>query len=345
MNVGYLILYLSYLTKKRNTMDKNTIWKLITRQLPRDKEKQIWDEITQSPELLATYKDLKKSWSLSGYQQQFSDEQLKQRYSQFRRKYKKQSIGAKRLKQIVSYAAAMLLAFASSYTLWHISNRNTPPMQQVLHFEAGQGSINNFVLADGSVIWLNSNSFIDIVTIEDNSVEVNLTGEALFDVVHNDNRRFIVNARNLVIEDLGTRFAVRNYSDDKEITATLIDGTIEIKDSAQMLNQVLAPGQKLSYSVKNGTYAIQSIDTAYVGKWTEDKFEFINKTLSDIAKDLENWYGVTISFKEDKHKRERFTGVIQKSTSIEHVLDIITYPTGIKYSINTTKNRKEIMIH
>ncbi|MBR8536340.1 FecR family protein [Carboxylicivirga sediminis] len=326
-------------------MDKNTIWQLITKQLPTDKEKQVWDEIVQSPELLATYKDLKRTWSLSGSQPQLSDEQLEQRYSQFKNRYQKPSIGSKFIKQIAGYAAAIIIAFAASYALWHISDKSKPITNQVMHFEAGQGSINSFVLADGSIIWLNSNSSIDIVSIADNSVEVNLTGEALFDIIHDDKRRFIVNVRNLIIEDLGTRFTVRNYNNDNEITATLIDGEIAVKDSAHLLSQVLAPGQKLSYSINDGTYTINTIDTTYTGKWTEEKFEFVNKTLSDIARDLENWYGVTITFKEDKLKQERFTGVIQKSTSIEHVLDIITYPAGIKYSINASKNKKEIMIH
>ena len=330
---------------KRNTMNKKTIWELITRQLPPDKEKEVWSKIQASQDLLCEYKELKRIWSLSAAQQPFSDSQIDSKYKQFKKHYQKQSIGLHWFKQVVKYAAVIAISIIVSYSYLITRRTDLVSTNQVQHIEAGSGTINKVVLADGSQIWLNSNSSVNIIDANDEKIELELNGEALFDIIHDDNRQFVVNVKNLIIEDLGTRFTVRNYPNDELILATLLDGEIAVKDTQQALNQTLVPGQQLSYSLIDGTVTINTVDTTYVGQWTEEKFEFVNKTLEDIAKDIENWYGVTIRFQKDKLKHERFTGVIQKSTSVENVLDIIAYSAGIKYSINTSKNKTEIMIH
>ncbi len=321
------------------------MWELVTQQLSKDKERELWQELEANPDLMDDYRKLKQSWSLSAAEQHFTEQQISNKYQQFKKQYQHQPIVLQWLKQSIRYAAAIAITLLISYSYLHINNSETLFINPISHIEAGTGAVNNIVLADGSKIWLNSNSTIDIISAEDNKVCLELKGEALFDIIHDENRQFIVNVKNLTIEDLGTRFTVRNYPNDKEISATLLDGEIAIKDTLMLLSETLEPGQQLRYSLIDGSYSLDQVDTTYVGKWTEEKFEFVNKTLEDIAKDIENWYGVTVLFKEDKLKYERFTGVIQKSTSVEKVLDIIAYSAGIKYSINPLKDKIEIMIH
>lgn len=330
---------------KRNTMNKKTIWELITHQLPPDKQKEVWNQVQASPESLDAYKELKRIWSLSAAQQPLSHSQIDTKYKQFKRQYQQQSKALIWLRQGIKYAAVIAIGMFISYSYLVTRPSDSITGNQVQHIEAGLGTINKVVLGDGSRIWLNSNSSLNIMDASNNKIEMELEGEALFDIIHDENRQFVVNVKNLIIEDLGTRFTVRSYPNDEVISATLIDGEIEVTDTKEALKQTLVPGQQLCYSLIDGTYTINPIDTTYAGKWTEEKFEFVNKTLEDIAKDIENWYGVSIRFQKEKLKQERFTGVIQKSTSVENVLDIIAYSAGIKYSINASKDKTEIMIH
>ena len=325
-------------------MDKNKIWKLINNQLPPEQQQDVWEEINASSEALRNYKELKKNWSLSGAEVSFSEKELDVKLATFKRQYNKGFNSKNRMILMLKYAAILLIAFSASYALWYNTNSSFKTNSIVKHFESGTGNVSTILLADGSQIWLNSNSSIDIINQEASTIELSLRGEALFDIIHNENRRFIVNAQDLKIEDLGTRFNVRSYIDDDEIIATLIEGEIEVSNFSKQMSEILKPGQQLKYSILNKQFSVGKIDTTFIGKWTENKFEFVDKTLLEIARDLENWYGVTIAFENNQIANERFTGVIQKSTSINKVLDILAYTAGIKYSINETKNSIEIMI-
>jgi len=325
-------------------MDKNKIWKLINNQLPPEQQQDVWEEINASSAALRNYKELKKNWSLSGAEVSFSEKELDVKLATFKRQYNKGFNSKHRMILMLKYAAILLIAFSASYALWYNTNSSFKTNSIVKHFESGTGNVSTILLADGSQIWLNSNSSIDIINQEASTIELSLRGEALFDIIHNEKRRFIVNAQDLKIEDLGTRFNVRSYIDDDEIIATLIEGEIEVSNPSKQMSEILKPGQQLKYSILNKQFSVGKIDTTFIGKWTENKFEFVDKTLLEIARDLENWYGVTIAFENNQIAKERFTGVIQKSTSINKVLDILAYTAGIKYSINETKNSIEIMI-
>ncbi|MCG8578691.1 MAG: DUF4974 domain-containing protein [Bacteroidales bacterium] len=325
-------------------MNKSMIWELITHQLTPQREKEVWEQINSSPELLAQYKHMKTIWSLSESDKVFPNETISDKYKAFRTQHIKQRSKGIRILSVLKYAAILLIAFASSYSLWMLNNMQESSYSTISHYETGNGSINTIELSDGSQIWLNANSSIDIQKADNNCVELKLDGEALFDIVHNEQRQFIINTQSLKIEDLGTKFNVRSFKDDNVIIASLIEGEIQVSHIKKQFNEILIPGQQISYSKADGQYTISHIDTTYVGSWKESKFEFVDKSLEDIAKDLENWYGVSITFKSKQLEKERFTGVIQKSTSIEKVLDVIAYSAGIKYSINQINDHTEIMI-
>ncbi|MCU4156190.1 DUF4974 domain-containing protein [Carboxylicivirga sp. A043] len=325
-------------------MNKKLIWELITKQLPPDKESELWEQIQASPEWLSQYKNMKRIWSLSDSYRALPQKDVEAKYKEFKQSYQRKEAKKSWILPILKYAAILIIAFISSYSLWMFNNSQSSNYVAVNHYETGKGSVNTILLSDGSQIWLNANSSIDINKAESNYIELRLSGEALFDIVHNDNRRFIVNVNQLKIEDLGTRFNIRSFEKDKEVIATLIEGEIEISDTQHQFTEHLLPGQQMQYSTIDGRYTIASIDTTYVGTWKDSKFEFVNKSLEDIAHDLENWYGVHITFKNKKIAQERFTGVIQKSTNIDKVLEVIAYSAGIKYSINKINNQTEIMI-
>ncbi|TRX71479.1 FecR family protein [Carboxylicivirga sp. M1479] len=322
-------------------MDKTTIWQLVTNQFPTKKHHKLMKDVLQSPQLLAQYQELKKLWSLSAAENTLSEPEVNIKYQQFKKNYQSINVKNNWLGSFSKYAAMVVIMLSVAYGLW-VNHTEKPTSMTVTYFESGTGSNNSIKLADGSQIWLNSNSSINIQEQSNKHIEIQLVGEALFDIIHNEKRQFTVNTEDLKIRDLGTRFTVKSYPNDAQITATLVEGEIEV--SNHKIHETLSPGEKITYTKTNGKYVIAAVDTTYVGSWKKDKFEFIDKTLKDIAKDLENYYGVNIQFENTQLGNERFTGVIQKRTSIEKVMDIISYSAGIQYSMKETKNSIEIMI-
>ncbi|MCT4601297.1 MAG: FecR family protein, partial [Marinifilum sp.] len=80
-------------------------------------------------------------------------------------------------------------------------------------------------LADGTNVWLNSDSEIRYpVQFNQDTRKVWIAGEVYFDVAHNKKKSFVVNVRNIEIEVLGTKFNVEAYDDHKNVTTSLIEG-------------------------------------------------------------------------------------------------------------------------
>jgi len=325
-------------------MEKHVLWELVTDQLPETEKEKVWEAIKASPALTEQYQELKRAWALSAASEDMTDHQLDDKFKEFNRSYRSISPSTSLGKSILKYVALVAISLASSYFLWQKLNPSQGSDLQVSRVVAEQGSTNHFILSDGSQIWLNSGSNITFKSQSHDRVELELHGEALFYVIHNDDRQFVVNLGDLQVMDLGTRFNLRNYNQDNEVLATLIEGEIAVSDNTHAFSEQLRPGQQLRYNKDDGSYLLEKIDTTYVGAWKDEKFRFVDKALRDIAIDIENWYGVKVEFKNKKLADEHFTGVIQKSTSVKQVMEILAYSSGIKYSINEQNEQIKIVI-
>jgi len=325
-------------------MNKKHIWKLVTDQLDEDEEQDAWEEIEDSSQQASEYNDIKKVWSLSAANPQFSEQELDNKFKEFKRRCNMKRVGVNHVKIFFRYAAIIALAAISSYLVVHNKKGAEEDRLFVTQISSGKGSVNSFTLADGSLVWLNARSEIVIHSQSESQVEMELVGEAMFEVVHNDERTFVVKIGELEVKDLGTRFNLRNYPADSEVVATLLEGEIEVQGEAKTFTEKLLPGQQLRYHKLSQAYELESIDVKNIDSWIDGKIEFVDKALKDIAIDIENWYGVTIAFENKEVGEERFTGIIQKGTSVEQVMKILSYSAGIKYSINEKDNEKKIMI-
>lgn len=100
-------------------------------------------------------------------------------------------------------------------------------------YTTGIGEERSLTLADGSVIELDAESRIR-VNYQTNTREVELlSGEALFKVVHNPPRPFVVKSRAVIIRDLGTVFDV--YRKPRGTTVTVIEGQVAVRPATVAL--------------------------------------------------------------------------------------------------------------
>jgi ATP-dependent Lon protease len=67
--------------------------------------------------------------------------------------------------------------------------------------------------------------------------------------------------------------------------------------------------------------------------WLNDKLVFVNQPLEKIAMELERKYAINITFKEEKVKKYRYTGVFE-NVSLEKVFQLIKYSKNINYKID-----------
>ena len=107
-----------------------------------------------------------------------------------------------------------------------------------------RGARSKVTLPDGSTVWLNSDSRLRFpVAFASDKRSVELSGEAYFDVVKNEQCPMLISLKNnYMIEVLGTQFNVRAYEDEEDVQTALYSGVINLlKDDAakQSVNKVL----------------------------------------------------------------------------------------------------------
>ena len=198
----------------------------------------------------------------------------------------------------------------------------------------------NIVFSDGSKAYLNSGSFIryPVKFIEDKKREVFLVGEAFFDVTENKNKLFIVNSNGINVEVYGTKFNVRNYSEDFNSDIVLVEGSVGINNSEVSELTMLKPGFKGSVDKENFRVKTSKVNTKIYTSWIDGEVIFRNETFSQILKKLERLYNVTIINNKNESLDEVFNAAIDvENENIEQVLEYFNKIYNIEYQIFNNK--------
>ncbi|WP_143305100.1 FecR family protein [Chitinophaga vietnamensis] len=186
-------------------------------------------------------------------------------------------------------------------------------------------------LADGTTVWLNAGSSITYPTaFTGNERNVNITGEAYFEVAQLVNQPFKVKAGSLSVEVLGTHFNINAYDNEAAIHTTLLEGAVKIKTGSH--EHLLAPGQQAR--VANGSANIQvlsNVNTAASVAWKEGYFSFDNADIQTVMRQLARWYNIEVAY-EGSIPSRAFTGEIGRSLTLAQVLKGLS-KTRIRYRI------------
>src|ERR1700722_5620570 len=146
-----------------------------------------------------------------------------------------------------SIFALMIEFFAVKYFVANADKKQSESIQNNLsEISTHNGSKTNVVLPDGTTVKLNAGSKLTYDKNYGNTTrEVNLTGEAFFEVVKNKEKPFIIHTKKIDIKVLGTIFNVKSYPDEKTETS-LVRGSIEVtfKDKSSE-KIILKPNEKL----------------------------------------------------------------------------------------------------
>lgn len=258
--------------------------------------------------------------------------------------------------------AGFILAFIITSFLF-FNNRKpldqeiSPGMSSVV---TKYGNKSKISLPDGSQVWLNAGSRLDYNSVDFNIVrrEVNLSGEAYFDIAHNAHKPFIVRSGNMRIKVLGTMFNVKAYPEEKNIETSLIKGSVEITINDRPYDKyILSPNEKLVIST-NGMaqkspalnvvnmgkavsesadiVALEKVDYSSIEKlvletaWVQNKLVFRSEKFSDLAIRMERWFDIEIKFRNSGKEELKFTGIfttetIQQALKAMQVVHAFTY--------------------
>ena len=239
-----------------------------------------------------------------------------------------------RVRKIIYWTmtAAASVAIVLSLFLFY-SEVNKGRELSAVNISVPVGQMSRLKLSDGTEVWLNSNSQLDVVDGNRGDRIVALKGEAFFEVAKDTEHPFIVRCGDRSVKVLGTSFNVTSYSPDN-FSVTLFTGSVEMTDALNDYCCTLAPGEQIDFV--DGHY-VRNIDSGYDGYgWKGGKQSFADASLETIMRRVGDYFGVSIEFQEESMKLLRCTCAFHSGNSLENILDIIcmAYDDNIKYVIS-----------
>jgi transmembrane sensor len=242
-------------------------------------------------------------------------------------------------------ASVILVAALTRLLLTKDNNKQT-----IVETGAHKDSRSTMTLPDGSIVRLNAKSKVRYAEGFAKSREVYLEGEAYFEVTHNENMPFIVHTGEADIKVLGTKFNVRNYSNEHRMEAALLTGSIELTLRADAQHKILLKpsdkiivkkdeegGSAITPAAGDKKVELTSIklqDSVIVEtSWLNDKMGFYDKPFSEIALDLERQFDVNIEFKNEAVRAYKYTGVYDEDNAGD-ILKILQMIKPFQYTIN-----------
>ncbi len=297
---------------------------------------QLLDWIESSPENQDQYNQLKNLWVMSGLDHSVDVETPAFFY--FGKKiFRKYCL----FQSVLKYAAVFLLAFLLGCVSLYLTSQDKPSKFSGLYnsIEVPKGQRTQVTLYDGTKVWINSGTkFKYPVAFSKDTRDVYVEGEAYFDVAKDKKHPFIVNAGQLKIKVLGTRFNVCAYPKDGKSFTTLEEGSINAINTQNGEQLTLSPGEQITFNPSTNKLQYQKVNTELYTSWKENLLRFDDATFEELIIKMERWYGINITIDPSVDRKERYTMTI-KTESLREMLSLISKTTQIKYEINENNVR------
>ena len=268
----------------------------------------------------------------------------------------------------IAASAVILVAFSLlilKRDMFMLSERKVQKLELIVP----SGEKSQLILADGTQVWVNSESrLIYPVNFKSRERKILLEGEAYFDVSKVNNSQFIVYTQDVMVKVMGTKFNVKSYPKDRTIETTVVEGLVRVEDEVgnkrfsptllktadkMVIRKDYPENQSPDLERENGDKTIQKsvpvakeeilirhVNTENITSWKDHLLVFDNETLEEIALKMSRWYKVQVDILDADLKSHRYTGKFVNNESLDQVLEAINLTTPIQYNIN--KNSVQI---
>jgi ferric-dicitrate binding protein FerR (iron transport regulator) len=224
-----------------------------------------------------------------------------------------------KLMRIAAVAAILIIGiFSMYYILGTGFNQNRI---EITSIERGK----EIVLADGSKVWLNKDAVLTYPDkFDKNTRNVELSGEAFFEIAKNPTKPFIVNMSNATVTVVGTSFNINSQENETEIVVAT--GTVKVSDTDNSKSKLITVG----YSAKVSDNSIEKYKTSnpnYLA-WKTGEFVFKDTPINQVVKDLNSYYESQITLNNDEIEC-LFTATFIKA-NLKDIVDVLKLSCDIE---------------
>lgn len=238
---------------------------------------------------------------------------------------------------MIETAATFSIVRLATGEIQYTHAENAPVEQHTVQTPRG-GQI-NFLLPDGTKVWLNAESSISFASnMGTGDRFVKMTGEVYFEVTKSAGRHFVVEGQFGQIEVLGTKFNVNAY-DATQTTAALLSGAIRLQTSSG--NVHMQPNQLTTIAANGNMQTVHNPNVKDIVRWKDGYFHFDRADVQMIADQLARWYDIDVKI-AGKRKHAEINGTISRNVKLSKMLEMLDY-LGLKATYknnNLTVNAK-----
>ena len=221
-------------------------------------------------------------------------------------------------------AAAVLLPVFIALSVYLYCENNRITSEEMI-VSTGMGERANVTLPDGTRVSLNSNSKLGYIPKTYNQEERNIefSGEAYFRVVKNTAVPFIIDAKGLKVQVLGTTFNLSVRENAQTAELALEEGSVQLLSVKSNKRVTLSPLQKAILDQNTGAITVVSDENVRdASAWRLGNMVFRNTPLSEVLRTIEENYNVSIEMNSDIRLTDQFTGTVPVG-NLNEVLEVL----------------------
>jgi transmembrane sensor len=244
-------------------------------------------------------------------------------------------VPARRWQRFALPAAAAAVLLIGGRLFWHsaqndgYTNPSGAAAQTVITAVGQRDSVR---LADGTRVVLAPESQLRVAAGYGGSMrEVELEGEAYFDVHHDDARPFLVHASGAAIRDLGTTFTVRTTR-GQGVRVAVTSGSVSLAPAQAGPNAavVLQPGDAGTLGTDGRTVVERGGAAEPDTAWMRGRLVFREAPVETVRAEVRRWYGIDLQI--DSSFASRHLSMTFDGESAGRVLDVIALSLGAEVS-------------
>lgn len=240
-----------------------------------------------------------------------------------------------RISKIYYRAAAVLLIPLLIYSGFTFTRQYFKPSAEVawIEVESPAAARTHFELPDGTKVSLNGGTHLFYPSDFSKSREVRLTGEAYFDVVHDESSPFVVRTEELDVKVLGTKFSVAAFDNENQVDVILEEGKVQLTGVHNTFSAILKPDEGFFYDKGALSGTIKNVEANYYTAWKDGMLIFRSEPLGEVFKRIGHWYNVRFDLNDKSVEGFLYRATFQNE-SLDEVLRLIALTAPIEYEIN-----------
>ncbi len=287
------------------------------------------------------FRKMEEVWfsSLAGnVEKLFTDKDIDEAYRSFCRQSKPAKVY--NMRNVWGYVAAVAVVLLMVFGAYKTGEKRLPFSDCAVRIEAPIGAKTKVTLPDGTNVCLNAGSYISYTPqFGLKTREVNVCGEAYFEVAHNEKIPFLVKSENMQVRVLGTKFDFRDYPSDKNAVVTLSEGKVNLTNlQVEGESLIMMPSDQVILDKTSGGLQKRKSVPVEAIRWTENSLSFDEEPLRDVLNALERQYNVEIDLQADSLDNLMFYGAFKTDEqTIGDVMEILSSTQKMKYHIDGRK--------